>query len=286
MLSKQYLADPSMSQSKLKKIFDGVDEFKFHLDNPITEQTDAMRLGSAVHLLLLEPHKRNEIVVLPKLNGATREGKIFNFLRSGKDISFFVPTTNKVKKQAEYFYEVSPEEFQFIHDINQTYGQSFKEPNQFLFLTEKEFLQASAMVASVKSNEDAMAILDECNEFEVDFRYTHKGINFKCQLDGLGYELVTDLKTTIIRNNPEEIRREIIKRMYHFQAASYLIPTRRLRYCIIFVRSEEPYTTFTVQLSEETLMEGQSLFDSACDMLNHCLQHNPKFIANHKLQII
>jgi hypothetical protein len=75
MLSESYLKNPRMSQSKLKKILDGVEEFKWHLDN-LPEETDAMKLGSAVHLLLLQPDKCEDMVITPKFDGRTKEGKI------------------------------------------------------------------------------------------------------------------------------------------------------------------------------------------------------------------
>jgi hypothetical protein len=54
---------------------DGVEEFKWHLDNP-PEETDAMKLGSAVHLLLLQPERANLVAFIPKFDGRTKEGKL------------------------------------------------------------------------------------------------------------------------------------------------------------------------------------------------------------------
>jgi len=72
MLSTDYANNKRMSQSKLKRILDGIEEFKYFLDNP-PESKPAMQLGSAVHLLTLQPHLENQIEL--KHDGRTTEGK-------------------------------------------------------------------------------------------------------------------------------------------------------------------------------------------------------------------
>lgn len=285
MLSKNYLANPRLSQSKLKLILDGVDIFKYGLDNPI-EQTEAMKLGTLVHLLVLEPHKINCVVCLPKINMTTRSGKIWGLIKAGKKLDHFKVTENKTKKQTEFFYEVDQEEHDFAREFLFKFGDHFDAPEGKLFVSQEDFEKASKMAASVRANSDARLLLESATDFEHEILYRHKEIDFKCQVDAMDFECVLDLKTTNIMNNPHEIKREIYNRRYHFQAASYLLASKRIKYYIIFVRSEAPFSCFPVELSQETLDAGQELFDSACDIFNECLKTNQNFIADNKIILI
>jgi hypothetical protein len=295
MLSKEYINNPRMSQSKLKVILDGIEEFKYNLDNPKLP-SDEQNLGSAVHILLLEPEKSNIIIKMPKINGTTRKGKIFKLLQEGKAPSFF-PVTTKTKKQEEgLFYEVDNEEMNFILKTSSEFGHVFTEPNNFLILSEDDYEKAHRMAEAAFKNEDTALILKSATHYEKTHIFDYMGIPFKCQLDGHGFDpftngfdpMILDLKTTSIRNNDFEIRNEIRKRRYHFQAALYskvfgdTIPF----YGILFVRNMAPYSVFPVRLSQELLDEGRYQLDEACTIYNHCLEHNPEFIPNNRLRII
>lgn len=62
-----YHASAGVSSSQLKKLLDRTPAHLRH--GPALEQTESMRLGTAVHTLVLEPQKfEREIVVLPELN--------------------------------------------------------------------------------------------------------------------------------------------------------------------------------------------------------------------------
>jgi PDDEXK-like domain of unknown function (DUF3799) len=288
MLSKEYLNNPRMSQSKLKIILDGIEEFKHNLDNP-KEPSDEQNLGSAVHILILEPEKSNLIVKMPKINGATRKGKIFKLLQEGKGPNYF-PVTSKTKKQEEgQFYEVDSEEMEFILQMGTEYGAVFTNPDQFIALSETEYEQAHRMAEATFKNEDTNIILKSCQHYEKTHHFDYMGISFKCQLDGQGHPFILDLKTTAIKNNDFIIKNEIRNRRYHFQAALYskiFGDNIDLIYYILFVRNVVPYAVFPIQLSQELLDEGRYQLDEACTIYNHCLENNPEFIPNNRLRII
>lgn len=288
MLSKEYLNNPRMSQSKLKLILDGIEEFKHKLDNP-DEPSESQNLGSAVHILILEPEKSNMIVKMPKINGTTRKGKIFKFLQEGKGPNFF-PVTSKTKKQEEgQFYEVDQEEMEFILQIGAEYGAIFTNPDQFIALSETEYEQAHKMAEAAFKNDDTNLILKSCQHYEKTHHFDYMGIPFKCQLDGQGHPFILDLKTTVIKNNDFIIKNEIRNRRYHFQAALYskiFNDNSDFIYYILFVRNVAPYSVFPIQLSQELLDEGRYQLDEACKIYNHCLEYNPEFIPNNRLRII
>ena len=245
MLSSEYFNDPRMSQSKLKKILDGVEEFKYNLENP-PETTDPMRLGTAVHLLTLQPELSIKIAGIEKIDRRTKEGKE-SFLAQQEMIA--------------------------------------KYPDN-IFLCMEDFKKAHDMAASVRLNSDALQILNCCESFEKIHFFNYLDIDFKCQADGVGSEFIVDLKTTRCENNEFKIRQEIWNQKYHFQAACYLEAFKKTDYYIIFVRNEPPYSVFPIKLSAEMLEQGKSLFDEACELYKDCLKNNPEFKSNNRLRII
>ncbi len=289
MLSKEYLNDPRMSQSKLKSILDGVEEFKYNLDNP-PESSDAQNLGTAVHLLLLQPDQSNVIVKKPTLDYTTRKGKIFKMLMQGHQINFF-PVTSKTKKQEKgVFYEVDSEEMSFIHEMTSKYGSVFSRPEDFILLSESDFEKAHRMTEAAIKNTSTNEIFQSCTEFEKAYFFDYRDIPFKCQLDGHGNDFIVDVKTTSIKNSDREIRNEIINRRYHFQAALYSKSFPAFCedpfYYLLFIRNVPPYAVFPVQLSTALLAEGQALLDEACSVYNYALENNPEFVADNRLRTI
>lgn len=268
MLSQQYLNNPRMSQSRLKKILDGVEEYKYAIDNP-KEPTDDMKLGQAVHILLLQPDLSSRIIkVHDKPDGRTKEGKIYTSIMSGSDLSQF-----EGNDYARLLYE--------------SFSDVIKNPSEYILLDQKSFDKAKEIANAVMINEDSRYLLQICAEFEKIYEYHYRGIDFKCQVDGISDEFVLDIKTSsTVQNLDISLSREILKYKYHFQAASYLIGTNRSRYFIIFVKTVEPYAVYPVELSAETLNAGCVLLDQACDLYNYCLKNNPEFKPNNRLRVI
>lgn len=298
MLSKEYLSNPCMNQSSLKVILDGVDDFKWKIDHPPAEMTDAQIIGSAFHILVLQPHLAHTIMKIPKINKKTREGIIFTLLRQGKDTSFFPIAKKKKKNQKEgLFYEVDLEELDFIYEMKETHHHLFNASPDNLFIDKDDYDIAEQMAVSALKNDDTRDILSRCTEFEKSYFFTYKGIKFKAQLDGRGHMFIADLKSTVILNNEHDLEREIYKRKYHFQGAAYLTGAadgqlddwfclEDWEYYILFVRNVPPYTVIPKVLSADKIRMGFELFNEACDLYNHCLINNPHFIVNHKLRAI
>ena len=286
-----YHSRPQMSQSKLQYILEGVDEFKYYLENPI-KPTPAMQFGTAVHYLLLEPKVASErIVTFDKLptkgKGSGRKSAIFKYLKDGKQLNYF-PVSNKSKlnQEDEQFYEVTQEEFDFAFQMHKKYHKPFAFPEDYIFLDEFEFEKANKIVANIWQNEDCRAIIENCYALEKEYTYEYKNIRFKARLDGVSQFYVKDLKVTVCENNDDQIRYHIRNMRYHFQAASYLIASGLETYYFIFARPVAPFSVFPIQLSEKLILEGRELFDRACDRYNECLLTNPEFKANNRLRMI
>lgn len=73
MTNAEYHAHPALGSSNLKQILKNPYAFAMGIKQ---EQTAAMALGSAVHTLVLEPHKfEEEFAVAPEYDARTKEGK-------------------------------------------------------------------------------------------------------------------------------------------------------------------------------------------------------------------
>lgn len=78
MTNEEYHSRPELSASQIKQILSNPHLYATGFKQP---QSDAMALGSAIHSLVLEPHKFNdEFAVLPELNLRTNEGKAAKLL--------------------------------------------------------------------------------------------------------------------------------------------------------------------------------------------------------------
>lgn len=289
MQSQEYLTHPGLRQSQLKHILNGVEEFKYHLDNP-SESTDSQNLGSAVHLLVLEPQKSNRLVCMPKHDLNSRLGKILTFLKEGKSFTYFPIAKGKTKKQEKgLFYEVESEEFDFIHEMIATYEKVFLNPSDYLILSQDDYNKAEAMAEAFYRNTDAYCIIGNSIAREENYYFTYRDIIFKCQVDIRGKfdsAFVCDLKTTITKNNLKLLKYEIENNLYHFQAAPYMIATGADRYFIIFVRNVAPYAVFPIELSGAMIAQGRALFDEACSIYNDALKNNPAFKPQNRMRMI
>lgn len=284
MPSKEYFDIPAMNQSKLKNILWGVEEYRKY-ETAVREPSEEQELGTAVHLLVFEPEKKNSIICVPKYDGNTRKGIIFNHLKQGRRASYFPVSMKKKKNQEDgKFYEVSPDEDAFIGLTLFNYEKFFDNPSDYIILDQEDYERAYKMAEAVLANEDCKILLKACEEFETVKRFSHKSIDFKAQLDGRGIlngiRFILDLKTSSMKPMPvydEELyaylmKKEIEKWYYHFQAACYLksevgdFMSDIMNYFVIYVRSSYPHQVYPVMLGDDTRSKGEALFEKACDL--------------------
>ena len=75
MDTEEYHKHPAVSASILKRILIDDETYEVACGIPV-EETEAMKLGTLIHLLILEPHRfSDEYAVMPKVDGRTKEGK-------------------------------------------------------------------------------------------------------------------------------------------------------------------------------------------------------------------
>lgn len=88
MTNEEYHSRPELSASQIKQILTNPYLYASGFKQP---QTDSMALGSAIHSLVLEPHKfSKEFAVMPDINLRTNEGKaakvLFESQSGGKTV--------------------------------------------------------------------------------------------------------------------------------------------------------------------------------------------------------
>lgn len=313
MPSQEYLSIQAMNQSSLKWILEGVDVFKDKLDYP-SEPSDEQLLGTAVHLLLLEPHLKHKIVKKPKYDGNTRQGKIFKKLMEGKSFNHFPVTNGKKKTQNEMFYEIDHEEQAWLLGVVEEHAGLFARDKETIVLSEDAYETAHKMAESALNNTRTRELLAAATAKEKVYRFEFDDIDFKAQLDleGIHYleiddngvyiprHFVLDFKSTSAKCTRRSIEEEIRKYWYHFQGAAYIIAyllerfkdldltngfskLAEIDFIMIFIKSTRPYTVYPVKLSLNLLAEGYGAYISACKKYNYCLKHNPEFKADNDL---
>lgn len=279
MLSNEYRNNLRISQSQLKWILYGAEEYRYQKENP-EGATEPKNIGSSVHILLLQPHLSHHVIdggeEFP--SALTKVGKVLLRLQNGENLQDIWDEEDALSKNDK----IKIEELKNLHP------QFFENPMKYFIFNSKNYQRIQIIVQEIKSNADSSELLKRCTAFEKIHLYNHKDIDFKAQLDGISSDFILDLKTTRTLNDERAIRNQIFSYDYHFQAASYMIAAQRPieNYFIIFARTEPPYSVFPVQLSRETLEEGRRKFDYACDLYNECLTFNPEFNPMNKIKVI
>jgi len=202
-----------------------------------SEETDAMRLGSAVHMLALEPEKFGaEYLVL--------DGPI-----NGKTEKPYGRESNKFKAWLE--------------------AENNLNGNGRTILIREEFAEGLAIAKSFQSHPEIAAIM--ASRAEKFFEFESLGhaildsgtIPLKCKLDFVCPELklIVDLKST---QDPSEYEWSWSagKLGYHRQAAFYIDMMELLygeRFDFLFgaVRSKPPYDSHVYRLGKKSINKGQ-----------------------------
>lgn len=244
--NEEYHSDKTaVSSTSLKKILKSPASFySAYLDSG-HEQSEAMRLGSMIHLALLEPKKF--------FSNYVKEPK-FGDLRS---------TVNRKAKE-EWLLQLKQE-----------------NPNA-VALSEEEYIRVEGILNSVNAHRDASALL-KYGQTEITgyFRDPATGIKCKIRPDLVNFELMTllDVKTTIDCTQ-ESFSKSIWNYRYDFQMAFYChgiecITGRPPNYCIyLAVEKQPPYEVGLWVVDDLLLKKGMEDCRMALDKLAQCLHKN------------
>lgn len=211
--------------SKLKHFKESIKKGIFELTNKI--KSPALAIGSACHVLALEPHNfEKQFVIGGPINPKTNE-------TFGRGTQAFEAWLSENKK-----------------DIDQV-------------LSEEDYLlcQDVAERAKIKS------AINNANLFEFAMTWTDEktGMKCKCLVDfARKGHYIGDLKTTDLSLSYDSLSREIYKRQYHEQASFYLsgAEANKLidneKFLFVFVQKKDEKDTLEIELGWESIELGKS----------------------------
>ena len=201
----------------------------FKMDNP-QPSTPAMKLGSAIHMNVLQPEEFNKnYAVSPKFDRRTKIGK--------EDYKNFV--NNNLSKTV-----ISESDFEIIEQITMK-------------------LMKDKMVKSLLQQGEPEKIITWHNEH---YDVNCKGM---LDYYREGADMIIDLKTTQDASY-NGFMRSVKKYKYHKQAAFYLDAVKAQRFFIIAVEKSPPFAINVFELSENMLDEGRDMYNHELEIYEYC----------------
>tara|TARA_R110000765_G_scaffold25058_4_gene62209 strand:- start:611 stop:1414 length:804 start_codon:yes stop_codon:yes gene_type:complete len=224
-----FSSEKYISNSMLNNISVSPEHFMFKMDNP-QPSTPAMKLGSAIHMNVLQPEEFNKnYAVSPKFDRRTKIGK--------EDYKNFV--NNNLSKTV-----ISESDFEIIEQITMK-------------------LMKDKMVKSLLQQGEPEKIITWHNEH---YDVNCKGM---LDYYREGADMIIDLKTTQDASY-NGFMRSVKKYKYHKQAAFYLDAVKAQRFFIIAVEKSPPFAINVFELSENMLDEGRDMYNQELEIYEYC----------------
>lgn len=244
-----YFEQEGINYSALKLYHKSPLHFKWNQDNK-KDSTEAQKLGTLVHTLVLEPHNMDsEYAILDVEKRPNRDADFRN-------------SENKLWKQV--IVEEAARHGRMVIDID-TYNQAKGMADNVLRIPAVQKLLASATIENGITWTDPMT-----------------GLLCKGKPDGYNTasKLVFDLKTTISAH-PTDFQRAIWNYRYHEQAAFYINGLNAIhgedtfrRFLFIVVEKEAPYAASVFMLAESAINVGWITCQSLLNLHKQCVDNN------------
>jgi hypothetical protein len=223
--------------------------YKHYIENP-SESTEAQKLGTLVHTLVLEPHKFEQ------------EYTVFNPNDRPNTAADFRNAENKLWKQV-------------IIEEAANHGR--------MVIDSETFDKANGMAKNVLRIPAVQKLLASA-EIESGIQWTDQMTGVLCKGKPDGYNkstrVVFDLKTTISAH-PTDFQRSIWNYRYHEQAAFYVNGLNAIhgdgtfkRFIFIAVEKDAPYAASIFMLAESALNVGWITCQSLLNMHKQCSDSN------------
>lgn len=101
---ERYHAMRALSSSGVKKLLRSPAHYLFERQRQHV-QTESMRVGTAIHLLCIEPHRLDELIVHPKFDRRTKAGQIaaatWEQQHPNRDLAFDEPTYERIRRSVD-----------------------------------------------------------------------------------------------------------------------------------------------------------------------------------------
>ncbi len=236
MTNKEYFSIEAVDQSRLKLMLRSPAHYRYCIDHPVERDTPSLRLGRAVHCLVLQPQLYEKAFAV-KPEGDAR--------------------TAKVKEaMAKLLESMSP-------------GCELLTP------AEDAQARAIAAAVLADENAARLLEACQAREFPIIWQDQETGLLCKAKLDGLGGGRIIDLKTTE-NGCSEAFTRDSYKHLYHLQAAHYVNGCQTLsggqhfRWAFIAVEKTEPYGVHVFHADQSFLMDGEVLRRELLEKVAEC----------------
>ena len=228
-----FSSDQYVSNSMLNHISVSPEHFRFIMDNP-QPATPAMKLGSAIHMNVLQPKEFNKnYAVSPKFDRRTKKGK--------QDYEDF--TNNNMLKTI-----ISESDFELIEQITL---KLMKDP------LVKDLLQ---------KGESEKIITWHNDHYEVDCKGM---LDYHRPMA----DMIIDLKTTKDASY-KGFMNSVKKFKYHKQAAFYLDAVKACRFIIIAVEKTPPFSINVFEISDNMIDEGRDMYNNELEIYKYCTEND------------
>lgn len=229
-----------LSSSQLKRYAVSPKAFKFALDNPEEEKSDALRIGSLFHDLMAScaEHYGNVTAAIQTwLDGIA----VFTPPKNEKTGQPYGSTTKAYKEAYEVFLHANEGKMIASNDEVSVINQMHK----------------SLLCDSGATSEQVCKLLQWAKATEVSYFYeTEDGIKLKVRPDLLTHGKIVDWKTCSLDSLDEDsIARQIIKYRYDVSLAMYQwtifqIEKKWYTPILVFVQKQEPFDCVMCDISE------------------------------------
>lgn len=237
-----YRAAPGVSQTELKWMDPTPAHYRARKDEPPEPPTDAQKIGTAVHSVILEGKKLDEVVYLQPETYIAKDGKTKPW-HNGADACKL---------------------WQERHTDRPVVDAS-------------EFADILGMAESAAKSPDVQRILKRSQREVAGFKIDPAtGLMLKARADVLTlddeqYVTIPDLKTVDFGGADEgEFYKSIWKWGYHIQAAHYLDVFEATHFVFIVVEKKKPYGISCYYIDPEFVLEGRRKRDELLEKLAAC----------------
>lgn len=148
------------------------------------------------------------------------------------------------------------------------------------FISEADFDKARYMTDAVMANPAAKELLSRITRTQFELLWTHKdtGLPIKSLVDGMGEEIVMELKSAS-NAMPDKFIRDAISFGYPLQAGTYLrgIAATQFKFLPLYYlvcENEEPYGVSVLHTTDEYIRHGRLQLEKLLLEFKHCLTNN------------
>lgn len=155
-------------------------------------------------------------------------------------------------------------------DGKEAYNKFVEESEGKDVVMDNDYNDAKALTDNVLSNPELRKYINNCHQFEQEFRAEMWGLPVRGFFDGVAQDYILEVKTTMDAS-PDNLIRDFYNRQYHMQAGLYnMISEKPIKYLII--ETKGPYDAYIADATENYIKKGQQLFSDTIVSFSNCMK--------------